>query len=232
MNENVGMGQAVSGREFAGGDLSRSAKAQVAADLGMQPLGTGGGEPGQVAANATKDIVLVKVRNLSAVHARRCVIERVSFVRGGEQYEGDVRRESKGRNVIDLNALRARAMFDDVSPTVEKIEAINVALTFDSGLYLVPAYAEGHEGDPEHAAPWVEVPDGVYDLYVGNFQRLNDPRERSKEIERVKSRRLDVVLRPGAKNPWAFMEFQRQVVRPMPTAVDAERIYSGDLVEV
>lgn len=220
--------------DLSGLNLTGSAKAQIAADLAATPLGSGGGEPGQVAANATKEIVLVRVRNLSAIRERRTVIEKISFVRGGEQYEADVRRESKGRSVVDLNALRARSFFDDVSPTVDKIAPIDIALTFDSGMYVLPAYAEGHEGEPEHAAPWVEVPDGCYDLYVGSFQRLNDPRERAKELERVKSRRMDYVIRAGGggRNPWAFIEFERTVITPRPMAVDMEKVFAGDLVEV
>lgn len=215
------------------GTMTASEKAQIAASLASAPLGAGQAEGGlQAPFNASKQVVLVKVRNVSAVQERLCVIERISFARGGEQYESDRRRESKGREVIDLNALRAKAFFDDVSPKEMRKQPVDVALTFDSGMYVIPAYAEGHDGEAAHAAPWVEVPDGVYDLYVGNFHRLRDPRERAKELERVRSKRADFVIRPGSKNPAAFLEFERTVIEPKAMAVDMERVFAGDLQEV
>lgn len=203
------------------------AKADVMRSLQSSPLGTGDMEGGlQAPFNAPREHVVVKVRNLSALQKRRYVIEPISWLRGGEQYADEMQQKGK---FVNLETLQKRAAHGaDVSPTEVAVKPVDVFLTFDNAHYYVPA-VDDKTGEK---APWVDVPDGVYDLYVGNFQRLNDPRERAKELERVKSRRKDYVVRAGDKNEYAFLEFSYEVIQPTAIAVDKERIYAGEVVEV
>lgn len=209
-------------------------KAAIMESLRQTPLGGGDNEGGlQAPFNAPKKYVRVKVRNISAVQERNHIIESVSWLRGGEDHYEQLAAAGKGGGVVSIDALhRMAAAGRDASIVEYGMAPIDVVLTFDNGQYLVPHTGDGKIGEAGEPAPWVEVPDGIYDLYVGNHDRLLDPRERAKELERVKSRRKDFVVRQGEKNKWAFLEFSYEVIEPIAVAVDSERIYNGEVVEV
>lgn len=200
--------------------------------LRQSPLGTGDGEGSlQAPFNASKVIARVRVRNLSAIRKREHIIEPVSWLRGGEEHYDELAKAGKLPGTSSIESLhRMAAHGREASITNYEIAPVDVLVTFDSGQYVIP-HTDPKTGEE---APWIEVPDGVYDLYVGNYQRLKDPMERAKEIERVKNRRRDLVVREGDKdkNKWAFLEFSYEEIKPIAVAVDAERIYAGEVVEV
>lgn len=199
--------------------------AAVLDSLKQTRLGAGDGEGGlQAPFNAATDMVLVKCRNLSATMKRRVVIEAISWYSGGEQYA--MEQQEKGKT-IHLELLRQQAAKRDVSPFEDKILAVDVMLKFNNGNYVVP-----HTGADGEVGPWTDLPDGLYDLYMGNYQRLHNPMELAAEMERVKSRRKDICIRERNTNPWAFLEWSYEIKRPLPTAIDTERVFSGDLMEV
>ena len=87
------------------------------------------------------------------------------------------------------------------------------------------------------------------DLYYGNWKRLHEmsPKERSNELESVRARRRDFVVRRPVNedfmkenkevaadkdNDYAFLVFDRQVVKPTSVAIDLERVYAGRAMEV
>lgn len=192
--------------------------------------------------NNTDETVIVRVRNLSALRPRRVYTDHIGMWRGGEKYAYE--QQQKGRQV-NLDLLYAQAMRGgrDVNPTEDVISPIDAILTFDGKPYMVVAKDE--KGKP---APWCDVPEGVLDLYFGNWKRLQDPRERAHELERVRARRRDFCVRTlnvaiddlaksgeeaaDRDNPFAFLVFDRKVVEPISVAVDMERVYAGKAMEV
>ena len=196
--------------------------------------------------NTVDETIIVRVRNLSALRPRRVEIDHISFFRGGESWAQE--QLDKGRQV-NLDMLYSQvAKFGDqarnVQPTELKMAPIDAILTWNSGSYIVPSHDEHGK-----AAPWCEIPEGVMDLYYGNWKRLHEmtPKDRATELENVRSRRRDFIIRrpisadfmkesdsekADKDNDWAFIVFDRKVVSPQSVAVDMERVYSGKSMEV
>lgn len=198
--------------------------------------------------NLSDETVVVNVRNLSALRPRRIIVDYISMFRGGERWAAE--QAEKGRQV-NLDMLYSQmAKFGDspatrsVQPTIVKVEPIDAFLTWDGKPYLVPAVDE--HGKP---APWCKIPEGVMDLYYGNWKRLHEmsPKERSNELEAVRARRRDFIVRrpmneefmkahdseaSDKDNDYAFLVFDRQVVKPASVAIDMERVYAGRALEV
>jgi hypothetical protein len=213
-----------------------SSAAMIMDSIAMQPLGSLNDEAHlRSPHNRGTENVLVRVRNLSAVKSRRYFHEdRPSWLRGGEQLEKEIKKRYP---TFDLSTAR-RDAFVGGGVTLENIvkegiKPVDAVVTFDNEKYKIP-----YKDEQGNNAPWIDVPEGVYDLYFGNFARLNssDPRERSNEMEAVKNRRgnLDknVVIRPGEANPWAFLEFERRVIKPETFAIDVEQVYADRLMEI
>lgn len=196
--------------------------------------------------NTVDETVIVRVRNLSGLRPRRIELDHISFYRGGEVWAQE--QGEKGRQV-NLDMLYAQiAKFGDtarnVQPTEMKLSPIDAILSWNGGTYLVPSHDE--HGKP---APWCEIPEGVMDLYYGNWKRLHEltARDRTGELESVRARRRDFVIRrpisadfmkeseaekADKDNDYAFIVFDRKVVQPQAVAVDMERVYSGRAMEV
>lgn len=203
----------------------------ILASLQNMPLGMGDQEANlQIPFNASKDLVVVRVRNLSATRKRKFYTSRISPFRGGDEYEDEMREKKKPINMDRLKRDAYQGM--DVSPTAYDVKPAMCTLTFDNGKYEIPA-VDARTGD---LAPWTSVPEGIYDLYYGNYERLTNgtPKERSDEISQVQSRRAhDYVIRGSDdNNQWAFLEFERVVTRPQAIAIDTKHAYGIDLVEV
>lgn len=215
---------------------SPSSAAMLMESIAQVPLGFGENE-GQLNSpyNRGKENVLVRVRNLSATRSRLMFDrDRPSWLRGGEQLEQKIKKRYP---TFSLDVARrdafvgAGASMDKI--TEEGVFPVDVTLKFDDQLYRIPAKDEDGKD-----APWVDVPEGVMDLYYGNWKRMNsdDPKERSEEIESIKRRRgnndKNVVIRPGENNKWAFLEFERKLIKHETFAVDAARLYADRLVEI
>ena len=198
--------------------------------------------------NTTDETIVVNVRNLSAIRPRRIIVDYISMFRGGERWAQEQLEQGRQVNLDMLYSQMAK--FGDspatrnVQPTVVKIEPIDGFLTWDGMPYLVPSHDE--HGKP---APWCKIPEGVMDLYYGNWKRLHEmsPKERSNELESVRARRRDFVVRRPVNedfmkenkevaadkdNDYAFLVFDRQVVKPTSVAIDMERVYAGRALEV
>lgn len=210
---------------------NRGEIARVFESLEAEPLGTKVGEGmfGRVV-SGSKEYVKVRVRNLSATQSRKYLKEAISFLRGGERTAGENAAAGKHMELTELREAAKRGL--DPSVYEEGIKPVDAMLTFDNDRYVIPSHDE--KGNP---APWTDVPEGCYDLYVGNYSRLNsaDPRERSQELARASSRRRDVCIRDAKgrnENPFGFLEFEREVIRPTAIAIDDDQIYAENLVEV
>lgn len=222
-----------------GGDLFRS--------LSAQPYGKAQEDaPYSRPFNVSDETVIVRVRNLSALRPRRVFLDHIGLGRGGEQYAMEMAEKGRTINLDMLYTQFARFGGNgrDISPTADRIDPIDAYVMWDGKPYVIPAKDE--HGKP---APWVEIPEGIYDLYFGNHKRLFEmgPKERANELEAVRTRRRDYCVRnPVSKdfmaenekqgadkdNPFAFLVFDRKVVKPEAVAIDMDRVYSGRAMEV
>ncbi len=196
--------------------------------------------------NTVDETIVVNVRNLSGLRPRRVEIDHISFFRGGERWAQE--QLEKGRQV-NLDMLYSQiAKFGDgarnVQPTEMIVAPIDAILTWDGGAYTVPSHDEHGK-----AAPWCKIPEGVMDLYYGNWKRLHEmkTKDRSDELDAIRSRRRDFIVRAPVgpdfmkehatekadkNNDYAFIVFDRQVIKPMSVAIDMERVYAGKSMEV
>jgi len=208
----------------------------VMQSLSNVPLGFMDGESNiNVPLNRGENTVLVRVRNRSAELERNVYHDdHISGFRGGELYEEE-RSKSKSGGVFSLEKARRDAFMlgKEMTPFTKQIKPTNIVLKFDNKSYLVPSHGPNGE-----LAPWTPVPEGLYDLYVGNYSRMNskDPRVKNDEIQLIQTRRgkgdRDFVIRPGVHNAWAFLEFDYKVVEPTSIAVDALSVYADSLMEI
>jgi hypothetical protein len=195
----------------------------VMQSLSSVPLGFMDGESSiNVPLNRGENTVLVRVRNRSAELERNVYHDdHISGFRGGEVYE-----EERNKSKSD-----AFTMGKEMTPYTKQIKPTNIVLKFDNKSYLVPSH--GPNGEP---SPWVPVPEGLYDLYVGNYSRMNskDPKIKNDEIALIQLRRgkadRDFVIRPGVSNPWAFLEFDYKIIEPTSIAVDALSVYADNIM--
>jgi hypothetical protein len=210
-------------------------------DVLNTPIGHKTGEAGlQVPFNLTADMVIVKFRNLSAIRDRIFYTDRISWFQGGELWVQQQKENGVSITMADLELLRSRARHSDVSPRAKGTKPQDIFLTFNGLQYIVPHTGLGIVGGVDlgklgEQAPWIQVPEGAYDLYVGNYQRLHsrNDKERSDELARVRERRRDIILRgKNDKNEFAFVEASYEIMTPQAVAIDQDRVYSGDLVEV
>jgi len=214
--------------------MANGVGARLLDNLTQTPLGAGENEAGlQAPFNQRPPQAVYFVRNLSAIRERNVLVEPVSPHSGGEkmfELGGPYHNKS-----VSLDTVRKQAERDPIRASwwVSKIEKKDFFLKFDGQTYEVPAKGRCAKLGKEVEAPWVAVPEGIFDLYYGNWERLNDPRQRAKEIERVALRRQpDPVVRGDGDNPYGFLEFLREPIEAKPMAVDSRRVMAGDIVEV
>ena len=200
-------------------------------DYRAVPLGSLPGEAGlQSPYNLRPDMVIVKVRNLSAIHKHRIVREAVSIRRGGnEQLKDRHGKETWGSNVSPAELQFRVAQGEDVNWYEDKIVPQDFILRHDGRRYLIPAI------DPKTGenAPWITVPAGAWDLYMGNWDRMHSPsaKERATELEMLGVRGFSKWVADD-DNSFGFLEFSREIVRVETATVDAALVRSGRLIEV
>lgn len=206
----------------------------VLESLQQTPLGQAPGDPRPgLALNYSESSELIKcyVRNWSGNIKRKFIVDHISPYRGGERTAELMREKAQPFDVEKLRAQAARGT--DASIKDYAIKPVAVKLQFNQMLFLVDP-----SKDPKKDPEWVPIPQGVMDLYYGNWERLEglDARERAREIERVQFRRQDVCIRKNKagvnENEYGFLEFKREIMQPMQVAVDAEMVFTDDYVEV
>ena len=196
-------------------------------DLERTPLGLANGEANlQTPFNSTPVQTIVRVRNLSATIPRRVVKTYVSDRRGGEKL-------AKSNN-LSMTEIHEMAKSQDMNEYKTVTKPIKTALTHDNRTFVIPP-ATSKDEEP----PWVIVPEGMWDLYLGNYQRMHGtPQERSDEASRLAGRfqgRENPVLRRNAATgePMSgYIEFTREDVMPEQHAIDSNELRVGEIVEV
>lgn len=223
-------------------------------DLQNNPLGTGKGENFNVPANYAIPPARVYVINHSRTKAWKRLVLAVSRLRGAEDALIYDKELAKIYNV------------DTLYKTIEggrdmsryKNEVHPVIYSFQVGQPMMGAkpkvYGIAPARDEKSPPPKVEVLEGAWDLFLGNYARMRgydkflnmDKKEpdltvsgeEKTRLARYWSRRLNPVLRftddgetTEMNNEHGFLEFVRETVTPQTEVLDKEYLSSLDLVE-
>jgi hypothetical protein len=208
-----------------------SNKWAVLQSLATIPLGQANGEAGlQSPFNGRPTGVIVKVKNWSASVPRTVLKTAISFKRGAE------RLSEKEKGGMSTEAIQVAAFVDDMSRYTTAVKPVRAIIKWDGKDYVIPPASPS---DPENP-PAISVPEGAWDLYCGNYERMNDP-----DINvRVQEVTILGIRRGGRPSPiverdpdtgeitTGFLEFIREEVRPQSVAVDSSALTSGEIIEV
>ena len=196
------------------------------APLGHDPLETGLNNP----FNSRPTSVIVRVRNWSASVPRKVLKTAISFKRGAE------RLSEKERGGMSIEALQIASFTDDFSRYETKVKPVKAIIKWDGKDYVIPPADPATPDNP----PAVTVPEGAWDLYLGNYDRMHDtdPNIRVRELEVLSLRRGGRTNAVLERDPVTgevtsgFLEFIREEVRPQSVAVDAAAMSAGEIEEV
>lgn len=211
-------------------------KTALARDLKDNPLGTEAGENFTVPVNYRIPIARIYVVNHSLTRVRKRILEAVSYRRGAE--EALMRNKDKAK-VYNAELLYKRVeQGHDMNEYETGVFPQNVKIRVGQEEKVIR-----HAKDKETPPPRIEVKEGAWDLYLGNYERMrsDDPRtvgeERSK-LAQAWSRKINPVLSftddgvtTERSNPFGFLEFIRIPVTAEQEVFDREYLTSLDLVE-
>lgn len=208
-------------------------------DYKTQPLGSLPGE-GHLAQpyNLVPDRVLVRVRNLSASMPRNVIKEAVSIRRGGnEQLKDKTRMATFGDRISPVELQFRVAQGDNMNWTDQITEGVDYILRHGGQRFLIP-YSEIDPKTKQHIpngalAPWMPVPAGAWDLYMGNWDAMNsrDQKDKTDELSRLRLRYLSHWTIQDEQG-YGFLEFAREVIQVETVAVDEQMLAAGRLIEV
>jgi hypothetical protein len=223
-------------------------------DYRNAPLGSQRGEEHlQAPYNQRPSSAIIRVRNMSTVVARRVIIEAVSYRRGGEK---SITEKSGPFHKIanaSVDALRFKvAQGENMNWEDMRVEPQDAVLRHDGKRFLIeykrdmsqPETVIGRDKLTGHAivdrpplmgepGDWVAVSEGLWDLYMGNWERMHSgsEKERIDEIMQVNGRALNRFV-VGEDNPYGYLEFSRDEIRIEEAVIDNERIRAGSLIEI
>lgn len=210
-------------------------KGDLINSLAETPLGQGPGERvPYVPANFRGQQAMVYARNWSSVRPRKIVIDAVSYYRGGDVVQRD---QIAVGAVQSLESLHQQARDGvDKSKYAMEIKPIVFTVRFDGRATPVPYHGVDALTGEECDAPHVVIPEGAWDLYVGNWDALHskNPQERNLELARVSAawgkfnRVFHAEAPPGE---FAYVEFVRIPIPEATTAIDGDRLFPGMLIE-
>jgi hypothetical protein len=206
-------------------------------DLQNNPLGAGQNEANLTAPfNAAVSKARIFLINHSANISRRYVKVPVSFKRGAAQA---LQADAELRKLYNISTLReAVAEGQDMNVYGEKKSAVMYAPTWNGKTYPIPPAKD--ENSPP---PRVQVPEGLWDLLMGNYERMNssDPRERAEEAVRLANsfiaKRNPVLYvtvdgeRTTRDNPFGFIEIERVTEHMEPVSPDTEFLTAMEIAE-
>ena len=114
------------------------------------------------------------------------------------------------------------------------IKPCKAKLTWNNQDWVIPPAK-----DPKQDPQWFYVPEGVWDLYLGNYDRMNSSNATEKMQEMMKlSQRF-----AGRENPAVqkdedgnvisgYVEFAREEISPQSRAVDSDQLVASEIEEV
>ncbi len=214
-----------------------SIKQELLDDLSERPLGSAPGESNlQTPYNASPGLVLVSIKNHSATAVRRVIDKAVSERRGGGVRALDSDMKSAGYSV---ETIQREAAMRDMSSYKDVVRPQVATIRFDGKLWYIPP-AKHKDEDPEP----VPVPEGVWDLYMGNYERMHSP---DASVRLLETRYLNerwtgahsavMVFDADGNhdfeaNPFGFLEFIREDRSFDRHAFDTQSLPASAIVEV
>lgn len=203
-----------------------SFKAQMLNQLNSTPLGFATGESNFQNGGQAPENYILRIKNYSDRIPRKVITKAVSLkhnVNEAAKKEGTSTEDIRTRIGLgeDFNTYKT-----EISPIIAKI-------VFDGNVYLIPLAAS-----PEDEPPAVNVPPGIYDLYLGNPQRMSgDSNDVSKERERLMTRFAGrenpaIVRDENGKIVSGYLDFILEEVSSRPIAMDRDSLTASDIREV
>lgn len=216
--------------------MARGTNLAVWLDLQNHPLGTGKGENFNVPANYVIPPARIYVINHSRTRERKEVAVAVSAARGAEEaliYDKELAK------IYNVDTLVKRIEQGKDMNRYAKVTR-PVVFTFKCGgqTYAVPPAR-----DAQTPPPRVEVREGAWDLFLGNYQRMRsaDPTVVGDEKSRLAvawRMRHNPVLRytddgetTVRDNPFGYIEFVRETQKQTMETFDKEYLAALDMVE-
>ncbi len=141
---------------------------QVIANLNQHPLGSGANENFSVPSNYRIPPARIYVVNHSRTRKWKRVKVAVSYRRGADNA---LMADNKFRELYGNEDMVYKAVRDgrDMNRYVEELKAVVWRLALPGGRFMpIPP---SHEDTPEKPI-LVEVPDGTWDIYLGNYERM------------------------------------------------------------
>lgn len=217
--------------------MGASSKALIMLDLSQNPLGRGKGDPSfQAPFNAALPTSRVFLTNHSASVKRKFVKVGVSFKRGAAQA---LQADAELRKLYNIATLReAVNEGQDMNVYGEKISPVLYGPRWNNVVYRIPPAR-----NPEEPPPRIQVPEGVWDLLMGNYDRMHssDERERAEESMRLAvsqtSKRSPILFvtidgeREQRDNEFGFIEIERVTEHMEPISPNSEFLTAMELVE-
>ena len=204
--------------------MSTGAISTIFRSLSSTPLGQGDGEQKLLRPyNDGPRTVTTYARNWSALKKRRVVREAISWRRGGEKSVAKGGPLSNGTSIQQLREEARNGM--DMNWYAEEVKETDARLLFDGRAWVIPA--RGQDGEP---APKTQIPEGLMDLYCGNYERMNsdDPLVRSEEIAKLRARVREIFcLGPDDdEHPNGFIEFIREEIEFTARPASEDHVYA------
>jgi hypothetical protein len=226
-------------------------------DLQNNPLGTKAGENFRVPSNYQIPKARIYVVNHSRTRIWKRIAVPMSAKRGAEEVlVYDKKHEMELVDIYNVELLyRAAENGRDMNRYEETVKPVVYAFHVGQTYYAIPPAREKEPGQKEPALPRVEVKEGAWDLYLGNYDRMRavdpktgrpDMRVRQDEMEKLgvywRGRKNPVfrytddgvstnVEVDGKPNPYGYLEFIRETVKPSMEQIDKEYLTALDLIE-
>ena len=213
--------------------------AEVVASLNQNPLGTLQGEANLTTPfNATTRRPNVYIVNHSRTITRRVCVVPVSTLSGAEE----ALRYSKDYQKVYGNAenLYAAAKRRDMSIYEDKVLPCVAKVRLGGQDFFIPPATEE---DPNNPPVERMRDDGVWDIYMGNWERMHSMEMRVAADEQArlslswkqKHNPIKFVVEDGVRtetdNPFGYLEIIRETPKEAPTRVDGRFVTAQMLVE-
>jgi hypothetical protein len=221
-----------------------SAKALILLDLQQNRLGSGPGEGNlQTPYNYVPPKARIFVVNLSALRERKMVKVAVSGKRGAAEA---LRSDTELRKTYNVATLREDAASgQDMNLYYEAIKPITYRMTWDNREYFIPPATTENMEEMVEGKDYFRVPDGLWDKYLGNYERTHsaDPRDKAEELQRLSvmwttmhnptCELVDdgVMTKPFGENEFGFIRFIRVPDREAPMQVDKAMLTAAEIAE-
>jgi hypothetical protein len=218
------------------GRMQMSGYINTFADLTSNALGNAQGDPNLSMPFGSKmPAARIFLRNHSAAQIRKFKKVAVSARRGAAQA---LAADKSLREIYNLatfyDAVKAG---EDMNVYGQQKKAVLFAPKFDNFEWKIPP------AKAEEEPPKVQVPEGMWDILMGNYERMNSPdiRVRSEEQTRfanTQAFKTNFILfvtvdgqRKMLDNPFGFIEIIRETEKFAPVQVDSDFLTALELVE-